>query len=54
MRDVESHHDQRAYEALRVLNLPAFWCKWHGVPVLPRTRVVLETALRRLAPAVLI
>ena len=25
MRDVESHHDQKAYEAPRVLNLPAFW-----------------------------
>lgn len=25
---------------------------WHGVPVLPRTSVVLETSPRRLAPAV--
>ena len=52
LRDVESHHDRRAYETPRVLNLPAIRWKWHGVPVLPRTRVVLETALRRLAPAV--
>lgn len=26
--------------------------RWHGVPVLPRSRRVLETPLRRLAPAV--
>ncbi len=26
--------------------------KWHGVPVLPRARKVLETKLRKLAPAV--
>ena len=25
--------------------------KWHGVPVLPRARKVLETELRKLAPA---
>ena len=27
--------------------------KWHGVSVLPRARKVLETELRKLAPAVL-
>ena len=27
-----------------------FW-KWHSVPVLPRARSVLETKLRKLAPA---
>ena len=27
--------------------------KWHGVSVLPRARGVLETLLRKLAPAVL-
>ena len=54
LRDVESHHDQKAYEAPRVLNLPAIGWKWHGVPVLPRSRGVLETPLRRLAPAALI
>jgi len=27
--------------------------KWHGVSVLPRARKVLETKLRKLAPAVL-
>ena len=27
-------------------------CKWHGVSVLPRARKVLETLLRKLAPAV--
>ena len=26
-------------------------CKWHGVSVLPRARGVLETLLRKLAPA---
>ena len=26
--------------------------KWHGVPVLPRARGVLETLLRKLTPAV--
>ena len=52
LRDVESHHDQKAYEAPRVLNLPAIQWKWHGVPVLPRTRGVLETPLRKLTPAV--
>ncbi len=26
--------------------------KWHGVSVLPRARKVLETLLRKLAPAV--
>ena len=54
LRDVESHHDQEAYEATRVLNLPAIRWKRHGVPVLPRSRRVLETPLRKLAPAVLI
>lgn len=27
--------------------------KWHGVPVLPRSGKVLETSLRKLAPAAL-
>ncbi len=28
--------------------------QWHGVPVPPRTRKVLEALLRKLAPAVLL
>jgi len=40
LRDVESHHDKRAYEALLVLNLPAN-CENGGPPGLcsPHCRV---------------
>lgn len=34
------------------LATPLLWENWHGVPVLPRTRKVLETPLRKLTPAV--
>ena len=35
------------------LATPLWLENWHGVPVLPRTRKVLETPLRKLTPAVL-
>ena len=34
-----------------LLATPQFVEKWHGVSVLPRARLVLETELRKLAPA---
>jgi hypothetical protein len=39
MRPLPSHLAPRDFE------------KWHGVSVLPRARKVLETKLRKLAPA---
>ena len=50
-------HSSTAYEAGAFpLGDSAVWekRKWHDVPVLPRSRKVLEALLRKLAPAALI
>ena len=41
-----------AYEASAFDRLATLRKKWHGVSVLPRANGVLETQLRKLAPAV--
>ena len=54
LRRPDSNRRCAAYETAALpLGYSAFvWKNWRGVPVPPRTRKVLETPLRRLAPAV--